>query len=163
MAIEDGVIVLDRVVAAPVDRVWSAFTEPDAMAAWMWAGLGANPRATADVRPGGRYRVAIDEEPGQGGWASGERAIEGVYAVVEPPRRLVFTLHWDAPVGYNQQGRAVPDECVILELTELAVGTRVMYRHLGVPDDGVSAAAHQAGDSAALDRLVAIQATPASS
>jgi len=151
----DGILGIDRDLAAPLDRVWAAFTEPEQMAAWMWDGIGENARATADVRPGGRYRVAIDEEAGKDGWGPAERAFEGVYALVEPAERLVYTLHWDAPVGYNQQGVAVPDEVVVIELKPNGDGTRVVMRHMGIPDEP-SARLHEVGIVATLDTLEAL-------
>lgn len=150
---KDGVLHMTRTWRASPERVWNAFTDPGLMAHWMWGGMGDNPRAHADVRPGGRYRVAIDQEAGRDGWASAERAFEGVFAVVEPFSRLVYTLHWDAPVGYNQQGVPVPDEVVVVAFRPDGEGTALDMHHMGIPDDGVSAATHEAGIAATFDIL----------
>jgi len=150
--IVDGAVHLNRTYPVGVADVWDAFTHPEQMT-WMWAEMGADPRATADVRPGGHYRVAMDQPPGTDGWESGERAMEGVYAVVEPERRLVFTLHWDAPVGYNQRGTVVPDEVVVVDFSPVGEGCQVEFRHFGIPDDGVSPGGHDEGDAASLDHL----------
>jgi uncharacterized protein YndB with AHSA1/START domain len=149
----DGVVHVERSVEAGPEDVWRAFTEPEAMAAWMWAGIGENPRAVADVRPGGRYRVAIDDVPGKDGWESGERAFEGTYAVVAPLERLVYTLRWDAPVGYNQAGSPVLDEVVAVDIEHRSGSTLVRMAHMGIPDDGISAAAHEQGIQAMFDSL----------
>jgi uncharacterized protein YndB with AHSA1/START domain len=149
----DGVVRVERSLSATPEQVWRAFTDPLAMAAWMWAGIGDNPRATSDVRPGGRYRVVIDDSPGKDGWASGERAFEGTYAVVEAPARLVYTVHWDAPVGYNQTGAAVPDEVVEVVIEPLAGSTVVRMAHMGIPDDAISLIAHDRGIEAMFDSL----------
>lgn len=151
--IVDGVIQVERTVTASAHQVWDAFTRPAAMAAWMWAGLGESPRAVSDARPGGRYRVAMDQPAGKDGWASSERAFEGVYAVVEPPDLLVYTLHWDAPVGYNQAGAAVPSEVVVVEIEGSPDSTFVRMRHMGIPDDATSLMAHERGIEAMLDGL----------
>ena len=149
----DGVVRVERSLSATPEQVWRAFTDPTAMAAWMWAGIGESPRATSDVRPGGRYRVVIDDTPGKDGWASGERAFEGTYAVVEAPARLVYTLHWDAPVGYNQTGESVSDEVIEVEIESRAGSSIVRMAHMGIPGDGISLAAHDLGVQAMFDSL----------
>ena len=150
--VEDGVVRVTRTVMAAPEAVWAAFTEPEAMAAWMWAGIGERPRAVAEVKPGGRYRVAIDEAPGTNGWESSERAFQGLYVVVDPPRRLVYTLRWEAPVGYNQSGEPVLDEVVVVDIEAAADGTSlVQMAHLGIPE--VGAAAHEQGIEAMFDAL----------
>ncbi len=159
MPFTDRVLSLERRFAASPERVWEAFTDAGAMT-WMWGGMGSNPRADADPRPGGRYRVAIDEEPGKDGWGPAERAFEGVYAVVEPPARLVYTLHWDAPVGYNQTGRPVPDEVVVVELTGQGGATDLRMLHMGIPDDGASAREHEAGIVATFEHLARLVEGP---
>ncbi len=67
---------LRRGLVAPAERVWRAFTDPDALAAWFWP-----PRFSTsvciDLRVGGRYRIA-----GSGLLVSGE------YLELDPPRRL---------------------------------------------------------------------------
>lgn len=152
------IVQVERTVRASPEAVWTAFTEPDAMAAWMWAGIGERPRAVADVTPGGRYRVAIDDTPGKDGWESGERAFEGVYVVVDPPRRLVYTLRWDAPVGYNQTGKPVLDEAVVVDIADAADGAAVRMTHLGIPQEG--AAAHTEGIEAMFDALESLVGGP---
>jgi uncharacterized protein YndB with AHSA1/START domain len=152
--VDGGSITINRRFLASPERVWRAFTDPGDMAAWMWAGLGDNPRATADVRPGGRYEVAIDHA--EDGWDGDSAAKRGTYAVVEPPHRLVFTVHWDAPMGYNQQGSCVPSEVVVVRLSADGDGTLMQFEHHGVPDDGVAAPAHEAGISAEFDVLASL-------
>jgi uncharacterized protein YndB with AHSA1/START domain len=146
-----GSIRITRRFEAAVERVWQAFTEPDDMAAWMWAGMGANPRATADVRPGGRYEVAIDHT--EEGWDGDTAAKRGVYAVVEAPHRLIFTVHWDAPMGYNQQGSCVPSEVAVVRLAADGDGTVMDFEHHGIPDDGVAVPIHEVGIAAEFDHL----------
>ena len=74
---------ITRVLAAPADRVWAAFTEPATLTAWFWPAR-LSPAVSADVRVGGAYRI---EGTGM--------AVSGIYREVEPLRRLVFTWRWD--------------------------------------------------------------------
>ena len=74
---------ITRVLAAPPERVWAAFTDPATLTAWFWPPR-LSPRVSAEVRVGGAYRI---EGTGM--------AVSGVYLEVEPLRRLVFTWRWD--------------------------------------------------------------------
>lgn len=152
--VDGGSITFTRRFEAPLDRVWRAFTDPADMAAWMWAGMGENRRASADVRPGGAYEVAIDHT--QDGWKGDTAAKRGVYAIVEAPHLLVFTVHWDAPMGYNQQGSCVPSEVAVVRLTADGAGTVMEFEHHGVPEDGVAAPTHEIGIGAEFDHLAAL-------
>jgi uncharacterized protein YndB with AHSA1/START domain len=78
-------LVLTRDLAFPVERVWRAFTDPAALAAWFWPQRFA-PTAAVELRAGGRWRI---DGPGAG------MAVAGEYVTVEPPHLLVFTWAWD--------------------------------------------------------------------
>lgn len=76
---------------ASVDRVWRAWTEPQDLRAW-WGPAGFEcPRATADVRPGGRILVTMRAPEEYGGF---EQHSSWNLVDVEPPRllRYVFTF-----------------------------------------------------------------------
>ena len=154
--IPDGTqTIVRRTLRAPVSTVYRAFIDPFDMAAWMWGPLAKNPAAEVDLRIGGRYSVYIDATEGDDGWPGDRWGVTGVYAIIEPESRLVYTVHWDAPVGYNQVegGAMVLDEVLIVEFAETTEGTEVVIRHAGIPDDGVSAEEHGKGLDATLDSL----------
>lgn len=127
---------------APVSRLWRAFTEPADMAGWMWAGHAKNCVAQADLRVGGRYSVYTESDATADGWSTDWIGRRGIYAVIVPEQELVYTLHWDAPVGYNQSGDVVPDEVVLVTFRPHGDETVVELRHVGIPDDGISAVEH---------------------
>jgi uncharacterized protein YndB with AHSA1/START domain len=80
-------ITLRRVLDAPRELVWKAWTEPDRLAQWFGARGWSNPldQITMEVRPGGTFRVTHVED------ASGaEMTTIGVYREIEPPGRLVL-------------------------------------------------------------------------
>lgn len=158
--VEDGVRVrLSRRVAAPPERVFGAFVDPDRVS-WMWAGLGENPTADIDLRVGGRYRIAIEPAEGHEGWNGGDMAFSGVYVEIVPNRRLVYTLHWEADVGYNSGPDEVLDEAVIVDLAADGDGTLLTMQHVGIPDDGMSAAEHGRGIEQSLDLLASLLESP---
>lgn len=148
---------IERRVAAPAAEVFRAFTEPSLMSRWMWAGMGGEAWAECDLRVGGAYRVYTKFEGGQHqgeGWSG----MCGIYVGVVPDRRLVYTMHWDADVEYNRDGRLTLDEVVSVTLAPEGDGTRLTFVHMGIPDDGRSAGGHRAGDEAALDLLATVVA-----
>lgn len=155
--IHDGVIVrICRLFDHSPERLFAAFTEPDLAARWMWAGLGSDPCAQIDLRVGGRYRIAITADPGDDSWPGDERAMRGVYLEIKPNRRLVYTLHWDADVGYNRPCLDSIDEGVIVEFQEIGTGCSLTFTHAGLPGDARSAEAHAQGVQASFDVLTAV-------
>ena len=155
--IHDGVIVrISRSFAHSSERLFAAFTKPELAARWMWAGLGSDPYAQIDLRVGGRYRIAITADSGNDSWPGDERAMRGVYLEIKPDRRLVYTLHWDADVGYNRPCLDSIDEAVIVEFQEIDVGCSLTFTHAGLPGDAASAEAHAQGTQASFDVLAAV-------
>lgn len=76
---------LKRHIPADPARVWQAWTDPTELARWYWpATFGAE--CSVDLRVGGRFRIAST--------AAG-MAVEGEFAAVDEPRRLVHTWRWD--------------------------------------------------------------------
>ena len=144
-------------VAASPERVWRAFTQPADMAAWMWAGWGTETSAESDLRVGGRYEVYTTAAGHETDWPTDRWGFVGYYVDLIENRRLVFTIHWDGPVGYNQSGEMVVDEVAIVDLAANGDGTDIVMWHVGIPPDGVSAEEHGKGIEemfGALDRLV---------
>lgn len=149
---------IERVFDAPPDRVFGAWTKPDLVSRWIWASLGQDVWAELDVRVGGAFRIysrcAGGQHQGEG-WSG----MCGLYVELDPGRKLVHTLHWDANVGYNQAGRLALDEVVSVTFTPEGDGTRIVLEHMGIPDDGVSAPTHRVGIEESLDMLAAVLAS----
>ncbi len=150
----DGTQVLARRgFAATPRRMWEAFTNPDGMAQWMWAGFTRNCEVESDLRLGGRYSVYTDSRATKDGWPTDRIGRLGIYVEIINQQRLVYTLHWDAPVGHNQTGGVVCDELLEVTFAAEGDGTFVEIQHLGIPDDGVSAEGHRLGLGEELDML----------
>ena len=77
-----------RVLPAPPEEVFAAWTDPVAVARWMCPGTIEETKAELDVRVGGRMRIFM---------RGSDHEIDhvGEYVVVDPPRRLAFT--WNSP------------------------------------------------------------------
>ena len=82
-------LTLKRKLKAPAEKVFTAWTQPEALKSWMgpsddYAVLVAE----TDVRVGGRFRVVFHTEDGE------EHDVGGVYREVVPNEKLVFTWAW---------------------------------------------------------------------
>lgn len=122
-----------RTLNAPPERVWRALTDANELAAWFWPPSWAS-TVEADVRVGGRYRVASEV---------GGMAVGGEYVAVEPFERLVQTWRWD---GEDHE------TLVTTTLTPSGDGTLVTILHERFATDE-DAANHRQGWDDCLDRL----------
>ncbi|MEP6877052.1 MAG: SRPBCC domain-containing protein [Burkholderiales bacterium] len=104
-----------RYPVAP-EKVWRAWTEPQALSQWF--GHGATPSVTTaeiDLRAGGRYRIAFSTPDGD------THEVSGVYQEVVSRRRLVFTWAW----------KSTPERVsrVSIDLKPLDDGTELSFVH----------------------------------
>lgn len=91
-------LVIERVLTAPPERVFDAFTDPDQLKTWWWPNGFTCPAAEVDLRVGGTYRLAM-EWPGSVPTAARfSHHMGGEYYEIDRPHRLVMS------------GRAVNDE-----------------------------------------------------
>ena len=79
-------VTIERVLEAPRELVWKAFTDPDEVTKWWGPEHFTTPRETIefDLRPGGVCRLTMVGPDGQ------EYPNNGHYGVVEPPERFSF-------------------------------------------------------------------------
>ena len=103
-----------RDFAAPIERVWRAWTDPDDLRAW-WGPLGFEcTRATADVRAGGRIFVTMKAPEQYGGF---EQHSTWNFTEVVEPRSIHYVFNFSDSDG----NRITPTDAGIPE---------------GVPADG---------------------------
>ena len=82
-------LTLHRVIHAPVETVYGAWTEPEMLRRWLAPGDAVVVRAVANVEVGGTFLVEM-RGPGGRRWIT-----RGVYREVVPYRRLVHTWCWE--------------------------------------------------------------------
>ena len=134
-------IQLRRRFRAPPERVFRAWTRPEALKAW-WCPSGW--KATAievDLRVGGEYRIAMR-------WAGvgAEVCVSGHFLEVSPPERLRYSWRWEGAF------EGMPETLVTVEFAEAAGGTELTLRHENFAD-GADRQRHRAGWIAACNRL----------
>ncbi|MBX3363315.1 MAG: SRPBCC domain-containing protein [Phycisphaeraceae bacterium] len=132
-------IVVTRVIAAPRELVWLAWTDPLQTAKWFCPRECAVTEYHADVRLGGGYRVEMVCN------GSSHRAF-GTYLEIRPVERLVFTHQWHEPDA--------PETVVEVEFTEVSGCTRITLRQSGLGSDS-SAKGHESGWASAIEHLAA--------
>ena len=81
----DEAIVITRTFDAPRERVFAAFTQPEALKKWWGPNGFTTPVARIDPRPGGIFHACMRSPEGQDFWS------RGVYREVVKPERIVST------------------------------------------------------------------------
>lgn len=83
--IDQRTLVLTRILNAPRELAYAAWTRPEHLVHW-WGPAGFTlPHCEQDFRVGGRYRFCMRAPDGRDHWVRGE------YTHIRPPSRLVFT------------------------------------------------------------------------
>jgi len=118
-------LVIERAFSAPRDAVFRAWVDPEVLRRWWGAGPDwTSPAVDIDLRPGGRYRLSMQDPSGS------VRTVGGKYVEVDPPRRLVYTWAWET--------HGAADDALTLvtvEFHEAAPGqTTVVLTHTGFGD-----------------------------
>ena len=133
-------LTLERHYPVAPQKVWRAWTEPEAVKQW-WGPGGNDPVSLAqlDVRVGGRFRVVF------GGAQGKDHEVEGIYKEVVPERKLVFSWTWpnSTPERVSQ---------VTISLTPSAGGTDFHFLHEQLFDETVRDN-HKRGWSESLAKL----------
>jgi uncharacterized protein YndB with AHSA1/START domain len=78
-------VVVTRVFAAPVEKVWAAWTEPEQFMKWWGPQHFTSPSARMDVRVGGTFLWCMQSPDGQKFYTT------GTFKEVVPNKRLVYT------------------------------------------------------------------------
>jgi len=88
-ATERPSLTLRRHYPVAPEKVWRAWTDPQALKAWFGPEeIVSVPLAEVDLRVGGRFRVAMRAADGE------THDVSGVYQELVPNRKLVFSWAW---------------------------------------------------------------------
>ena len=107
------------------EKVWRAWTDPEAVKRWWGPGPGEPVSAAElDVRVGGRFRIVFGGPDGKA------HECAGVYKEVVPNRKLVFTWTWP---------NSTPERESLVTLVFRAVegGTELDFKHEQLFDEKV--------------------------
>lgn len=117
-----GTVTFHRVIAASPEKVFRAFTEPDAIASWLPPYGFLCTVHELDPKVGGKHRMSFRN------FTTGKsHAFGGTYLEVIPAQRLVYTDAFDDP--------NLPGEMrVSVDITPVSVGTEIRIEQSGIPD-----------------------------
>ena len=126
VSVADRELVLSRLIDAPPEKLFRAWTEPALITQWFAPLPWTTPRAETDVRPGGSSTIVMRGPDGT------EFPNSGVYLEVVKNKKLVFTDAYTAAWEPSQK----PFMTVIITFEEEAGKTRytARVRHWNVAD-----------------------------
>ena len=114
--------------AAPVERVFDAWSSSTEVSRWFAPGDMRVPEANIDFRPGGRYRIVMQETDGA------QHIVTGEYHEIVPNRRLAFTWQWegsDAVTFVELEFNAIDAQRTDLKLVHTRFATEEQRDHHG--------------------------------
>lgn len=84
-------ITLTKIIDAPVERVWQAWTDEKQIAEW-WAPKGfTNPVCEVDAKVGGKIHIVMQAGENMGPMSGIKAPMGGVFSEIVPNQRIVFT------------------------------------------------------------------------
>jgi uncharacterized protein YndB with AHSA1/START domain len=111
---------LEESLKAPVERVWAALTEAEAIRKWYAPSGDFRIEVHEwDCRVGGNYRVAMHHKEGE------IHTCHGTFQTLEPMRRIAYTWAWE--------GAPPMETLVTFEIEKAGEGTRLAFSHTGFP------------------------------
>jgi uncharacterized protein YndB with AHSA1/START domain len=119
-------LTLQRVYPVAPEKVWRAWTDPEAIKRW-WGPGGHEDRvsvAELDVRVGGRFRIVFGGKEGR------DHEVQGVYVVVQPQRKLAFTWTWPNTTPERES-------VVTIVFKAEGTGTQLEFKHEELFDESV--------------------------
>src|SRR6266436_2149365 len=113
---------IKRLIKAPRDRVYAAWTDPAQLKEWWGPESVRTRKFEADARVGGKYRWDLLNQEGE------EMSVFGEYRELIPGKKIVFTWKWDDDENWKRQ-----NSIVTVELSDREGGTEVVLRHEKLP------------------------------
>jgi len=148
-------LVITRLLDAPRELVWKAWTEPEHLMRWWGPKDFTAPACKIDLRVGGKYLFCMRSPEGQEFWSA------GVYREIIEPERLVYTDQLadekgnPVPASHYGMPGDWPEEMLVTVTFEESDGkTRMTLRHVGLPPEMGEMA--EAGWNGSLDKLAEV-------
>jgi uncharacterized protein YndB with AHSA1/START domain len=153
-------LLIERVLDAPREKVWDAWTNPEQIKKWWGPKDFTAPSIRSDFREGGTYLWAMQSPVGQVYWST------GTFHEIVPQERLVVTDSFADEKGnivpashYGMPGDFPLEMEVIVTFEDVEGGkTKLTLRHTGMPAGTEEGAQAEAGWNQTLDKLAAVLA-----
>lgn len=131
----------ERAYAAPIDRVWEAWTDPAMLRRWWGPKDTTIDECEVDLRLGGRVHIVMVAGEGMGKYAGTRWPLEGTITELEPPHRLVYDARsWtegeaDTTIEHRNEVQLTADgdtTVVSLQVTIGAIGKAAKMAAFGM-------------------------------
>ena len=132
---------ISRLIKAPRDRVYAAWTEPAQLKQWFGPENVQTCDLIADARVGGTFRWDLINSEGE------KMTILGEYRELQPGKKIVFTWQWEDDEDWKNNVSVVT-----VELDDADGGTEVRLIHEQLPNEQ-SRDGHTQGWNSVLDKL----------
>ncbi|MFA5872204.1 MAG: SRPBCC domain-containing protein [Parcubacteria group bacterium] len=132
-------LVIERIFAAPREKVWNAWTDPEMIKKWWGPKNFTVPHAEIDFKVGGKYLFAMRGAAGPGQpirdfWSG------GTYREIVPMEKIVMTDSFTDEKGnivpashYGMTGEWSTELKVKIVLEDQDGGTKMTLKHVGIP------------------------------
>jgi uncharacterized protein YndB with AHSA1/START domain len=132
---------IKRVIKAPRDRVYAAWTDPAQMKQWFGPENVQTNDLAIELRPGGEFRWDLTDPDGE------KMTMLGEYRELQPGKKIVFTWRWDDDEVWENH-----TSVVTVDLSDCTGGTELRLTHEQLPNEK-SREGHTRGWNSALDKL----------
>ena len=132
---------IKRLIKAPRDRVYAAWTDPAQLKQWFGPENVQTRELIAEARAGGKFRWDLTNSEGE------KMTCRGEYRELQPGRKIVFTWQWDDDETWENH-----TSIVTVELDDVAGGTELRLTHEQLPNED-SRDGHTRGWNSAVDKL----------
>jgi uncharacterized protein YndB with AHSA1/START domain len=130
-----------RVIKAPRDRVYAAWTDPAQLKHWFGPENVQTRDLIADARVGGEFRWDLINPEGE------KMTIRGEFRELQPGKKIVFTWQWDDDETWKDH-----ISMVTVELADADGGTELRLTHEQLPNEELRDG-HAEGWNSALNKL----------
>ena len=141
MATKNLSLEIKRLIKAPRDRVYAAWTDPAQLKQWFGPEKVQTRDLIAETRVGGKFRWDLTNSEGE------KMTCLGEYRELEPGKKIVFTWQWDDDETWENH-----TSIVTVELSDADGGTELRLTHEQLPNEA-SRDGHTGGWNSALDKL----------
>ena len=132
---------IKRLIKAPRDRVYAAWTDPAQLKQWFGPENVQTRQLVADTRVGGKFVWDLINSDGE------KMTMRGEYRELQPGKRIVFSWQWEDDEDWENH-----ISIVTVELADAEGGTELRLTHEQLPNEE-SRDGHTQGWNSALDKL----------
>jgi uncharacterized protein YndB with AHSA1/START domain len=140
-ASEKFILEIKRLIKAPRDRVYAAWTDPAQLRQWFGPENIQTHDLVADARVGGKFRWDLSNPEGE------KMTCRGEYRELQPGKKIVFTWQWEDDEDWKNH-----ISIVTVELSDHDGDTELRLMHEQLPNKE-SRDGHTGGWNSALDKL----------